>query len=68
VPLAEWFRGPLREEVRETLFAENSAVCANLDRALLRQAWDDFLAGAWDGARALYSLWLYEAWHRGLRS
>ena len=39
---------------------------AHLDRKLLRSAWDDFRSGAWDGARSLYALWLYEIWSRGL--
>ena len=64
VPLAEWFKGPLREPIEAALFAENSACLANLDGKLLRAAWDDFLAGTWDGARVLYSLWLYESWNR----
>ena len=64
VPLAQWFRGPLREQIESTLFASDSAVCSQLDRRLLRDAWDDLLASRWDGARAFYSLWLYETWHR----
>jgi asparagine synthase (glutamine-hydrolysing) len=63
VPLKEWFTGPLREAVEGALFALNSASLANLDRRLLRAAWEDFLAGQWDGARALYALWLYEIWN-----
>jgi hypothetical protein len=61
--LKEWFAGPLREAVEGALFALNSASLANLDRRLLRAAWEDFLAGQWDGARALYALWLYEIWN-----
>ena len=63
VPLAEWFRSPLREPIESALFAKNSACLANLDGKLVRAAWDDFLAGTWDGARVLYSLWLYEIWN-----
>ena len=63
VPLKEWFTGPLREPVEATLFAQNSASLAHLDRRLLRDAWEDFLAGKWNGARAFYALWLYEIWN-----
>jgi asparagine synthase (glutamine-hydrolysing) len=63
VPLHDWFTGPLREPMEAALFARNSASLANLDRRLLRAAWEDFLAGEWDGARALYALWLYEIWN-----
>ena len=63
VPLTDWFKGPLREPIESALFAKNSAALANLDAKLLRAAWEDFLAGTWDGARVLYSLWLYEIWN-----
>ena len=66
VPLADWFRGPLREQVESAIFAADSACLAHLDRTLLRRAWDDFLGGSWDGARTLYALWLYEIWNRSL--
>lgn len=63
VPLADWFKGPLRDPIESALFAQNSAALANLDAKLLRAAWDDFLGGTWDGARVIYSLWLYEIWN-----
>jgi asparagine synthase (glutamine-hydrolysing) len=64
VPLHAWLSGPLREQVEAELFATDSAICRHLDRPLLRAAWADFLAGRWDGGRALFALWLYETWHR----
>ena len=64
VPLAQWFAGPLHDRVREEIFAANSAVCAQLDRKLLTVAWEDTVAGRWDGGRTFYSLWLYEVWRR----
>ena len=64
VPLAKWLAGPLRERVQDELFAGNSAVCDQLDRKLLRAAWDDTLTNRWDGGRVFYSLWLYEVWRR----
>jgi asparagine synthase (glutamine-hydrolysing) len=68
VPLREWFTGPLRGPLEDALFAPNSAVLAHLDRPLLRAAWGDFLSGAWDGARPLFALWLYEIWSRKIQS
>ena len=64
LPLRAWFTGPLRGPLEDALFAPDAACLAHLDRTLLRTAWDDFLSGAWDGARTLYALWLYEVWHR----
>jgi asparagine synthase (glutamine-hydrolysing) len=68
VPLAKWFAGPLRELLEAALFASDSACSTHLEPKLLRGAWDDFLAGSWDGARVLYSLWLYEIWNRRLET
>ena len=64
VPLAQWFAGPLHDRVRDEIFAANSAVCEQLDRKLLTAAWEDTVAGRWDGGRTFYSLWLYEVWRR----
>ena len=64
VPLSKWFAGPLHDRVRDELFAKNSAVCEQLDRKLLTAAWEDTVAGRWDGGRTFYSLWLYEVWRR----
>jgi asparagine synthase (glutamine-hydrolysing) len=64
IPLRDWFQGPLREPIEAALFANNSACLAQLDRTLLRAAWDDFQAGTWEGAHTLYALWLYEVWNR----
>jgi asparagine synthase (glutamine-hydrolysing) len=66
VPLDAWFAGPLREQIEGALFASNSAVCTQLERPLLRSAWDDYLAGKWEGRYTFYALWLYEEWHRAL--
>lgn len=66
VPLGQWFAGPLREQIQAELFATNSAVCQQLERPLLRAAWDDYLAGKWDGRYTFYALWLYETWHNQL--
>ncbi len=66
VPLGKWFAGPLRERVEAELFATNSAVCEQLERPLLRAAWDDYLAGRWEGHYTFFALWLYETWRRTL--
>ena len=64
VPLAQWFAGPLREPIEAAIFASDAACLKYLERPRLRAAWEDFLAGKWDGARTLYALWLYEVWNR----
>lgn len=64
MPLASWLRGELREQVDAEIFGANAAWLDGFDRLEVRRAWDEFQAGAWDGALAFYCLWLYEAWHR----
>ena len=66
VPLNAWLAGPLREQVEAELFSTSSTVCSLLDRTLLRAAWNDLLAGRWDGGRVIFSLWLYETWRSNL--
>jgi len=66
VPLNSWFAGPLREQVEASLFSASSTVCSILDRTLLRAAWNDLIAGRWDGGRIIFSLWLYETWRSNL--
>ena len=41
IPLNQWFRGPLRDQVEAALFAAGSACLTHLDRSLLRDAWND---------------------------
>jgi asparagine synthase (glutamine-hydrolysing) len=66
MPLASWFRGELRDQLDAEIFSPNAAWMGTLDRLTVRSAWDQFQAGAWDGALAFYCLWLYEAWHRNV--
>jgi hypothetical protein len=49
--------------LEEALFNPRAACLNYLDQRLLRTAWNEFLAGAWDGARLFYALWLYEVCH-----
>ncbi len=64
VPLAQWLAGPLHDRVRDEIFSADSTVCEQLDRKLVTAAWEDTVAGRWDGGRTFYSLWLYEVWRR----
>jgi asparagine synthase (glutamine-hydrolysing) len=66
IPLDAWLRGPLREIVRESVFASNSVATAQLDRRLLRQAWTAFQEGEPLGT-VFYALWLYETWRSAFR-
>jgi asparagine synthase (glutamine-hydrolysing) len=69
VPLARWFRGPLRERVRETLLGPAVADSGLFDRAVLQRLVDDHQSGRRDHSAALWALLMYEAFqHRVLRA
>jgi asparagine synthase (glutamine-hydrolysing) len=68
VPLAEWFSGPLRAQATEEIFAAQAAWRTELDERLIRIAWEDQLAGRWDGGRFFFALWMHTLWQRTLAS
>jgi asparagine synthase (glutamine-hydrolysing) len=68
VPLAEWFRGPLRRRVEEEALGQNAQWRSHLDSALIFESWRDFQRGGWNGASVFYALWIYEKWHQAVVS
>jgi asparagine synthase (glutamine-hydrolysing) len=64
VPLARWFRGPLRERVRGALLGERLADTGWFDRAALEGLLDEHQRGRRDHSAALWSLLMFEAFLR----
>jgi asparagine synthase (glutamine-hydrolysing) len=64
VPLASWFRGPLRERVRTTVLGSSLADTGFFDRAALMELVHQHQSGARDHSPALWSLLMYEAFNR----
>jgi asparagine synthase (glutamine-hydrolysing) len=66
VPLADWFRGPLRERMSD-FCAGDDAEALGIDGKAVRQLWTDFIAG--DGYRTelLWLLYSLIAWSRRFR-
>lgn len=64
VPLARWFRGPLRERVRATVLGPTLAGTGMFDEAFLRQVVDQHQSGARDHSAALWSLLMFESFQR----
>lgn len=60
VPLADWFRGPLRELARDHLSRDRGYFRLEAVRGLL----DDHVAGRADHGYRLWALVVLEAWHR----
>ena len=64
VPLARWFRGPLRERVREAVLGERIADSGWFDRATLEHLLDAHAAGARDYSAPLWTLMMFESFLR----
>lgn len=70
VPLAAWFRGPLRERVKAAVTGPVLADCGLFDQAFLARLADEHAASTADHAPALWSVLMFEAFLRrteGLR-
>ncbi len=64
VPLARWFRGPLKTRVREAVTGERLAATGWFNPAYLRQLVDSHQSGAMDHSAPLWTLMMFEAFLR----
>jgi asparagine synthase (glutamine-hydrolysing) len=64
VPLARWFRGPLRERVRDALLGERLADTGWFERAYLTELVDQHQSGQRDHSAALWTTLMFEAFLR----
>jgi asparagine synthase (glutamine-hydrolysing) len=64
VPLARWFRGPLRERVRAAVLHGELERTGFFDRAYLQRMVDDHTSGKRDYSQPLWSLMMFEAFLR----
>ncbi|WP_298459531.1 asparagine synthase (glutamine-hydrolyzing) [uncultured Cellulomonas sp.] len=63
VPLDAWFRGALRDSVRDRLTGEGSFVAETLDRTRVRGLIDRHETGRFDEANRIWTLLCLEVWH-----
>ncbi|HKO87446.1 MAG TPA: XrtA/PEP-CTERM system amidotransferase [Burkholderiales bacterium] len=66
VPLARWFRGPLRERVRESLLGERLADTGIFDQKQLRQLVEQHESGIRDHSSALWTVLMFESFLRNV--
>ena len=66
VPLARWFRGPLRERVRGALLAGPLAESGMFDPGTLRQMVEQHENGSRDHSTPLWTLLMYDAFLRNV--
>ena len=65
VPLARWFRGPLRERVRDAVLGERLADTGLFNPGYLKRLVDDHQSGLRDYSSPLWALLMFEAFLRG---
>jgi len=66
VPLERWFRGPLRERVREALLGERLVDTGFFDRNYLRHLVEQHESGLRDYSSSLWSLLMFDAFLRNV--
>lgn len=64
VPLAAWFRGPLKERVRTSLLGDVMAHSGYFNMEFLKKMVDDHQAGLRDHSAAIWTLLMFEAFLR----
>ena len=64
VPLAAWFRGPLKQRVRESLLGPVLAETGIFDRAFLEQMVEQHESGRRDYSSPIWSMLMFEAFLR----
>jgi len=64
VPLARWFRGPLRQRVRDALLGERLAATGFFERRYLEQLVDHHESGRRDYSAPLWTLLMFDAFLR----
>jgi len=64
VPLAAWFRGPLRQRVRDAVLGTTLAETGIFNMAFLREMVDQHQSGRRDYSAALWAVLMFEAYQR----
>jgi len=68
VPLARWFRGPLKQRVRDSLLGARLADTGLFNQSYLKHLVDDHQAGLKDYSASIWSLLMFEAFLRNVMS
>ena len=68
IPVAHWFRGPLREQLQSVLSPERLRQEGLFDPAAVARMVGDHLAGTRDNRKQLWTLFVFELWYEGYRA
>jgi len=61
VPLASWFRGPLKDQVQESLLGETMQGCGLFDQQFLKKLVDQHQSGVRDNSTSMWSLLMFDS-------
>jgi asparagine synthase (glutamine-hydrolysing) len=64
VPLSAWFKGPLKEKVREALLGDTMRQSGLFDNDFLEQIYNQHQSGLRDYSTAIWTLIMFEAFLR----
>ncbi len=64
VPLADWFRGELRDLTSDYLFAKSTNIRQFFNMGSLKKVWELHQTGKRNYGSVLWSLLMFELWHR----
>lgn len=64
VPLATWFRGPLREHVHKSILGENMQETGFFNQGFLKHIVEQHSSGMRDYSAAIWSLLMFESFYR----
>ena len=65
IPVAHWFRGPLKEQMLSVLSPERIKREGFFDASAVTRLVDDHLEGRRDNRKQLWTLFAFELWHEG---
>ncbi len=67
IPVADWFRGPLKDQLLTVLAPERIAREGFFEPAAVSRLVADHLGGAHDNRKQLWTLFAFQLWHDGYR-
>jgi asparagine synthase (glutamine-hydrolysing) len=68
IPIAHWFRGPLKEQLLSVLSPERIGREGNFDPTVVQRLISDHFAGRRDNRKQLWTLFAFELWYEGYSS
>ena len=68
IPVGDWFRGPLKEQLLSVLSPDRVAREGFFDAAVVGRFIDDHMAGRRDNRKQLWTLFAFELWYEGYQA